>query len=273
VLRQPGLLLFKMRLNRYLALCGLGSRRACEALILEGRVTVNGRRVQELATSIEAGDRVTADGREVSAAEHLTLVLYKPPKVMSTKSDPQGRLTLYDLLPPHYRHLHYVGRLDNDSEGLIVMTNDGALTQKLTHPSHKVDKEYIVTTDRPFRKEMIEKILKGIPLEEGLARAVAVHPISPRRLIVVLQQGLNRQIRRMFEALGFEVERLIRSRIGSLTIEHLKPGKWRVLRPDEVKRLGQEAGGVKAAAKRVPRIRPPGASAAPDAPAEPEADE
>ena len=236
-------------------------------------MTVNGRRVQELATSIEAGDRVTADGREVSAAEHLTLVLYKPPKVMSTKSDPQGRLTLYDLLPPHYRHLHYVGRLDNDSEGLIVMTNDGALTQKLTHPSHKVDKEYIVTTDRPFRKEMIEKILKGIPLEEGLARAVAVHPISPRRLIVVLQQGLNRQIRRMFEALGFEVERLIRSRIGSLTIEHLKPGKWRVLRPDEVKRLGQEAGGVKAAAKRVPRIRPPGASAAPDAPAEPEGDE
>ena len=89
-----------MRLNRYLALCGLGSRRACEVLVLEGRVTVNGRRIQELATEIEPGDRVTADGRDVSAAEHLTLVLYKPPKVMSTKSDPQGRLTLYDLLPP-----------------------------------------------------------------------------------------------------------------------------------------------------------------------------
>lgn len=143
-----------------------------------------------------------------------------------------------------------MGRLDNDSEGLIVMTNDGNLTQKLTHPSHKVDKEYIVTTDRPFRREMIEKLLVGIPLEEGLARAVAVHTISPRRHVVVLQQGLNRQIRRMFDSLGFSVERLIRSRIGSLTIENLRPGKWRVLRPDEIARLGQEAG-------RQPRSQPP----------------
>lgn len=238
-----------MRLNRYLALCGLGSRRACEALISSGQVRVNGRPITSLATTIEDGDHVTVDGREVSAARHITLVLYKPPKVLSTKSDPQGRLTLYDLLPPHYRHLHYVGRLDNDSEGLIVMTNDGNLTQKLTHPSHKVDKEYIVTTDRPFRREMIEKLLVGIPLEEGLARAVAVHTISPRRHVVVLQQGLNRQIRRMFDSLGFSVERLIRSRIGSLTIENLKPGKWRVLRPDEITRLGQEAG-------RQPRSKP-----------------
>jgi 23S rRNA pseudouridine2605 synthase len=231
-----------MRLNRYLALCGLASRRACEDLILSGRVTVNGRRVDNLATAVEETDRVVVDGKEVSAAKSITLALYKPPGVLSTKSDPKGRMTLYDLLPPQYKNLHYVGRLDNDSEGLIIMTNDGTLTQKLTHPSHKVDKEYLVQTDRPFRREMVAKLLKGIPLEEGLAKAVAVHPISPRRLAVILQQGMNRQIRRMFDALGFSVERLVRSRIGSLTMEHIKPGKWRLLRPDEIAKLVQPPG-------------------------------
>ena len=231
-----------MRLNRYLALCGLASRRACEELILKGRVTVNGRRVENLATDIGEDDRVVVDSKEVSAARSLTLALYKPPGVLSTKSDPRGRMTLYDLLPPQYKHLHYVGRLDNESEGLIIMTNDGNLTQKLTHPSHKVDKEYLVQADHPVRKEMIAKLLKGIPLEEGLARAVAVHSISPRRLAVILQQGINRQIRRMFEALGFNVERLVRVRIGRLTTEHLKPGKWRVLRPDEIAKLQEPAG-------------------------------
>ena len=233
-----------MRLNRYLALCGLASRRACEDLILSGRVTVNGRRVDNLATAIDETDLVTVDGKDVSTAKSVTLALYKPPNVLSTKKDPAGRMTLYDLLPPHYKNLHYVGRLDNESEGLIIMTNDGALTQKLTHPSGKVDKEYLVQTNQPFRSEMITKLLKGIPLEEGLARAVAVHPISPRRLVVVLQQGMNRQIRRMFDALGFRVERLVRARIGSLTIEHLKVGKWRVLRPDEIAKLQQSNRGA-----------------------------
>jgi 23S rRNA pseudouridine2605 synthase len=232
-----------MRLNRYLALCGVASRRSSEELILSGRVMVNGRRVESLATVVEDTDRVTVDGKEVSTAKSVTLALYKPPHVLSTKKDPAGRMTLYDLLPPQYQNLHYVGRLDNDSEGLIIMTNDGALTQKLTHPSGKVDKEYLVQTNQPFRQEMIAKLLKGIPLEEGLARAVAVHTISPRRLVVVLQQGMNRQIRRMFDALGFKVERLVRARIGALTIEHLKVGKWRVLRPEEILKLQQQSGG------------------------------
>ncbi len=226
-----------MRLNRYLALCGLASRRACEDLITSGKVLVNGKRVESLATVIGDEDNVVVNGKEVSAARYITLALYKPPNVLSTKSDPKGRMTLYDLLPPQYKHLHYVGRLDNESEGLIIMTNDGNLTQKLTHPRHKVDKEYLVQADHPVRKEMIAKLIKGIPLEEGLARAAAVHAISPRRLVVVLQQGINRQIRRMFDALGFQVERLVRVRIGGLTSEHLKPGKWRVLRPDEIAKL------------------------------------
>jgi 23S rRNA pseudouridine2605 synthase len=242
-----------LRLNRYLARCGLGSRRACEEFILSGRITVNGRRVEGLATLVVEGDRVGFDGREVSAARSVTLALYKPRGVLSTRKDPKGRLTLYDLLPPQYRNLHYVGRLDNDSEGLVIMTNDGVLTQKLTHPAHKVDKEYLVGTDHPFRSGMIAKLLKGIPLEEGLARAVAVHPVSPRRLVVVLQQGMNRQIRRMFDALGFGVERLVRSRIGRLTIEHLKPGKWRLLRPDEIAKLHEPAGGARTARRTAAR--------------------
>ena len=234
-----------MRLNRFLASCGLGSRRACEEIILTGRVIVNGRKVSDLATVVEDSDKIFVDGREVDAKEHLTLALYKPPGVLSTKSDPQGRLTLYDLLPPHYRHLHYVGRLDNASEGLLILTNDGDLTQKLTHPSHKVDKEYLVQVDRPFRSENIKRLLDGIPFEEGLARAVAVHPISPRRLALILQQGYNRQVRRMFDALGFTVEKRVRVRVGSLTTEHLKPGKWRLLRPDEIKKLQEPAGGAR----------------------------
>jgi 23S rRNA pseudouridine2605 synthase len=231
-----------MRLNRHLALCGVASRRASEDLILGGRVAVNGKVVANLATVVDEGDRITVDGKEVTATKTVALALYKPPGVLSTRSDPKGRMTIYDLLPPHFKHLHYAGRLDNDSEGLLIMTNDGAMTQRLTHPGHRVDKEYLVQADHPFRSEMIAKLLKGIPLEEGLARAVAVHPISPRRLAVVLQQGYNRQIRRMFDALGFRVERLVRSRIGRLSLGNLKPGKWRVLRPDEIALLQVSAG-------------------------------
>jgi 23S rRNA pseudouridine2605 synthase len=240
-----------LRLNRHLALCGLGSRRACEEIILGGRVRINGKRVDELATVVAESDHIEVDGREVAAARELTLLLYKPPGVISTRKDPQGRPTLYNLLPPQYQALHYVGRLDNESEGLVVMTNDGALTQRLTHPSHKIDKEYVVTLDHPCRREKIQRLLEGIELEEGMARAVAVFALSPRRLVVVLQQGMNRQIRRMFEVLDLRVERLIRSRIGSLTMEHLKPGKWRLLRPDEVSKLSAPSGGLRQMAAQV----------------------
>jgi 23S rRNA pseudouridine2605 synthase len=238
-----------MRLNRFLAQCGLASRRGCEDLILAGRVTVNGRRVEELATVVEDSDRVEVDGKEVAAERTMTLALHKPPGVLCTKKDPKGRMTIYDLLPPQHQHLHYVGRLDNESEGLLIMTNDGKLTQRLTHPSHKVDKEYLVHADHPVRSENIARLLKGIPLEEGLARAVAIHTISPRRFAVILQQGMNRQIRRMFEAIGFKVEHLVRVRIGRLTLDNLKPGKWRILRPDEIRKL-QESEEPAAKAKR-----------------------
>ena len=246
-----------MRLNRYLALCGLASRRACETIIQEGRVRVNGRRIENLATVVEPGDQVTVDGNPVESAKSLTLILHKPPGVVSSKVDPKGRQTLYNLLPPEYRNLHYVGRLDTDSEGLIVMTNDGSLTHKLTQPAGKVAKEYLVTLDHPCRSEGHAKLKQGIPLEEGLARAVAVYPLSPKRMVIVLQQGLNRQIRRMFESMELKVVRLVRTRIGSLELGTLKPGRWRVLRPDEIAKLGAAAGQkAKTGGPKPPRPRP-----------------
>ena len=228
-----------MRLNRFLALAGLGSRRACEAIILNGEIELNGKIVTNLATQVGLRDVVNVHGKEVSASKFQTIVLNKPPGVHCTRSDPKGRPTVYKLLAPQHKKLHYVGRLDADSEGLLVFTNDGDLTQQLTHPSHKVEKEYIVTLDKPCRSERVEELLAGIPLEEGLAKAAAIHVISPRRMVMVLEQGMNRQIRRMFKHMDYEVERLIRVRIGNLTLPDLKMGKWRVLEPREITKLSE----------------------------------
>lgn len=239
-----------MRLNRYLALCGLGSRRKCEDLITGGSVCINGTPVVDLAVRVEDGDRVEVHNRIVEPPRMQVVLLHKPPAVLCTRSDPKGRKTIYDLLPPHLKSLHYVGRLDAESEGLLLLTNDGNLTQTLTHPSHEIEKEYAVTLDHPIGPESIQKLLRGIPLEEGMAFAVDVHQQSPRCLGVTLRQGMNRQIRRMFEALDFQVMRLVRVRIGGLTIENTKSGRWRVLVPAEVAQVTK-----KTAQTRRPRPR------------------
>lgn len=226
-----------MRLNRYLALAGLGSRRACDVIIANGEVEINGHIITNLATQVSPSDDVWVGGKQISASKLQTIVLHKPPGVHCTRHDPKGRPTVYSLLAPQHKQLHYVGRLDADSEGLLVMTNDGDLTQQLTHPSHKVEKEYIVTLDRPCRSERVAELLAGIQLEEGLAKAEAIHVISPRRMVMVLQQGMNRQIRRMFEHMEYKVERLIRVRIGNLVLPDLKMGKWRVLERREIAKL------------------------------------
>jgi 23S rRNA pseudouridine2605 synthase len=231
-----------MRLNRYLALCGLGSRRKCEDLITGGQVSINGNPVIDLAVRVADGDVVQVNDRVVSPPRKQAVLLHKPRGVLCTKSDPKGRETIYDLLPPHLKTLHYVGRLDSESEGLLLLTNDGDLTQTLTHPSHEIEKEYAVTLNRPFREMHVDKLLRGIPLEEGIAFAVAVHQFSPRRMSMILRQGMNRQVRRMFEALEYEVERLVRVRIGGLTISDLKLGRWRILQPAEISLVQQRTG-------------------------------
>ncbi len=229
-----------MRLNRYLASCGLGSRRQCEQLILDGLVVINGRRVANLATTVSPGDEVVCDGKLLAPASAQTIMLHKPPGVLSTRIDPKERPTIYGLLPPPLKKLHYVGRLDADSEGLLILTNDGELTQRLTHPSHKVEKEYLVAITRPLDRADIAKLQAGIPLEEGLAVIDRVEVLSPRHLSVTLHQGINRQIRRMFSALEYTVTRLARIRIGGLELGTLKPGKWRVLHEPELAKLLEE---------------------------------
>lgn len=247
-----------MRLNRFLASAGLGSRRGCEELILNGRVVVNDRRCVELATEINpATDRVAVDGRPAKVEAPIYLALHKPPGFVTSANDENGRRTVFDLLPPDGPRLFHVGRLDRESEGLLLFTNDGDLAQKLTHPRHETDKEYEVTLDRVFHPDDAARLIKGvfIPVDEGgpplanvadrpkeavrhvRARAVSVRPGGLRTVRVILQQGYKRQLRLMFYEVGYEVERLVRTRFGAVELGQLKPGRWRELDIREVASL------------------------------------
>jgi 23S rRNA pseudouridine2605 synthase len=231
-----------MRLNRYLALCGLGSRRACEEVILGGGVRINGRPVRELATVVNPDDTVVARGRVVRPAQSRYLVLHKPSGCLSSRQSQGGKSTVYDLIPRDAANLPHVGRLDAESEGLLLLSNDGALAQAITHPSRHVEKEYEVILDRTFDAQLVPKLLKGIYMEEGRAKAAHVHIEGGNKLRVVLTQGINRQIRRMFAALGYKVKRLTRTRLGPLKLGRLPRGAWRELTAREVESLRRSAG-------------------------------
>ena len=235
-----------MRLNRYLAACGLGSRRSCEQIVAEGRVFINGEEVRALATQVGDADEVTVDGRKMKAHVDTTVILNKPPGFLCTRHDeledprrePGIRETVYKLLPAHLQSLHYVGRLDKDSEGLLILTNSGELTEKLTHPRFGVEKEYLIAVDRVFRgEEDRDQLLKGMMIEGGFAKAVAVEHIEPRVVALTLTQGIKRQIRLMFEAIGYRVQRLQRVRIGAFTAPELRSGRWRILSAAETAQL------------------------------------
>ena len=159
-----------MRLNQFLARAGFGSRRACEALILEGAVTINGHRLTQLATQVGPSDHVLVHGKPVKMPLPIVAILHKPPGYLCTSPESTSERTIYDLLPANWPRVVYVGRLDKDSEGLLVVTNDGNLSQRLTHPSHKLRKTYIVTLDREFDFALAPKLKKGVSIEEGMAR-------------------------------------------------------------------------------------------------------
>ena len=237
-----------MRLNRFLAAAGLGSRRACEAIITAGRVQVNGRPVTNLATTVLPEDAVKVDNRAVHAEQQVCVLLNKPVGFLSTRTDPNQRDTVFDLLPPDMPRLFHVGRLDLDSEGLLLLTNDGDLALRLTHPRYKIEKEYEVLLDRPFDTALTEKLLHGVyipvdnrveggPPERVRAKAEAIHRLGPNKLKVILRQGLKRQIRLMFLEVGYEVKRLERVRLGPLRLGRLKTGAWRYLDAGEVAAL------------------------------------
>ncbi len=225
-----------MRLNQFLARAGFGSRRACEEMILEGAVTINGHRLRQLATQVKADDHVLVHGKPVKLPLPIVAMLHKPPGYLCTSSESTRERTIYDLLPAGWPRVVYVGRLDKDSEGLLIVTNDGSLAQRLTHPSHKLRKTYIVTLDREFDFVHAPKMKKGVSIEEGMARMDDIFRVGPRTLKVVLTQGLKRQIREMFHKFGYEVKRLVRVQIGTLGLEKLEPGRHRVLSQAEVER-------------------------------------
>ena len=230
-----------MRLNRFLAAAGVGSRRHCDELIAAGRVTINGRVCTDFSFQPGEGDHVKIGSKMVRPERQLHIMLHKPAGFVSTRTDPNARDTIFDLLPPNMPRLFNVGRLDAQSEGLLVLTNDGDLAQRLMHPRYKVDKQYEVTLDKPWDPELAKKLLKGVVLDGQRARLERVYPVKPMFLRVVLRQGINRQIRRMFYEVGYEVKKLVRTRIGNLRLGDLPRAHWRPLTKAELKSLDPAA--------------------------------
>ena len=226
-----------MRLNRFLAAAGLGSRRHCDELIAAGRVTINGRVCTDFSAQPTERDHVKVDGKLVHGERRLDIMLNKPAGFVSTRSDPNARDTIFDLLPPHLPRLFNIGRLDAQPEGLLLLTNHGELAQRLTHPRYKIEKEYEVTLDRAWDPALAPKLLHGIMLDGQRARIDKVVSIKPTRVRVILRQGINRQIRRMFYEIGYEVKKLVRVRIGRLRLGDLPRGHWRPLSKAELRSI------------------------------------
>ncbi|HWE69134.1 MAG TPA: pseudouridine synthase [Acidimicrobiales bacterium] len=229
------------RLQKVLARIGLGSRRACENLITARRITVNGE-VPVLGRRIDpTGDEVELDGVPLPVLPGLVhYVLNKPAGVVSTAEDTHGRPTVVELVPDDPR-VFPVGRLDMDSEGLLLLTNDGRLTHRLTHPSFGVPKEYLVEVDGEPSAGDVRRLREGVDLEDGPTAPARVAVVEPTLLRMVIHEGRNRQVRRMCEAVGHPVVRLVRTRIGPLTDPTLEPGAWRPLTIDEVRALAAAA--------------------------------
>jgi 23S rRNA pseudouridine2605 synthase len=228
-----------VRLNRFLAAAGVGSRRHCDELIAAGRVTINGRVCTDFSAQPAEGDHVKVGGRLVRSERKLYVILHKPAGFVSTHADANARDTIFDLLPPKFPRLFNIGRLDAQTEGLLILTNDGDLAQRLTHPRYKVEKEYEVTLDHPWEPGLAPKLLAGMMLDGQRARIERVYTLKPNRLRVVLRQGINRQIRRMLYELGYEVTRLVRIRIGRLRLGDLPRSHWRPLSVAELSSLSR----------------------------------
>src|SRR6476660_7601908 len=228
-----------MRLNRFLAAAGIGSRRHCDELIAAGQVTINGKICTDFSAQPGGRDHVKVNGKLVRVAPSLTIMFHKPAGFVSTRRDPHVRDTVFDLLPAKFSRLFNIGRLDAQTEGLLLLTNDGELAQSLTHPRYKIEKEYEVTLDRPWDPALARKLLRGIFLDGQRAKIARLHSVSPTRLRVVLLQGINRQIRRMFDAIGYRVKHLLRIRIGTLRLGYLPQGHWRPLTKRELMALAK----------------------------------
>lgn len=225
------------RLQKVLARVGLGSRRTCEDLIAEERVKVNGE-IAELGRRIDPDvDLVEVDGAPIGVRPGLVhYLLNKPAGVVTTASDPQGRPTVLGLVPEEPR-VFPVGRLDLDTEGLILLTNDGELANRIAHPSHGVEKEYLAEVVGTPSRGTLRRLREGIELEDGPTAPAQAALVGPSLVRLTIHEGRNRQVRRMLDAVGHPVVRLIRTRIGPLADRQLPPGHWRALRADELRAL------------------------------------
>lgn len=229
----------EIRLQAYLAHCGVASRRACEQIILDGRVCVNGNVITELGTKVRAGDNVTVDGKSVRLESRKCYVmLNKPAGYVCSSSDEKGRQVAADLLKDSYKErLYNVGRLDMYSKGLILFTNDGDFAAKLSHPSSQIEKEYIVETSQDVTEETAKLLEKGIRVENVFYKCKRCQILKPRKIKIILIEGKNREIRKMLESQNIGTRSLVRVRVGNVNLDDLRPGEHRDLTPREVKDL------------------------------------
>lgn len=224
-----------MRLNAYLARAGVASRRGADELIKAGRVTVNGE-PGRLNTVVGARDRVAVDGEEVARQRLAYVLLHKPDGVVTTARDPQGRLTVVDLVP-HEPRVVPVGRLDADTTGALLLTNDGPLAHRLAHPRYGVEKTYVAEVDGDPDEEALRRLRDGVELDDGVTAPAEARRLGRGRVELVLHEGRKHQVKRMLEAVGHPVRRLHRPVYAGLALEGLEPGAWRELTAREVERL------------------------------------
>ncbi len=230
----------RLRLQKFIAQAGICSRRAAEVLIKEGRVAINNGQIAQIGDSVDPSvDKVQVDGQHIGSLQEQYLIYHKPPKVMCSRGDTYGRHTLYDDLPSHLHHLFYAGRLDFLSEGLVVLTNDGHFKQQLTHPRFRIEKQYHVWVRGLQDPHSFREFARtGIRDGEDLLKAKRVSVISQQKgllqLEIILEEGKYREIRRMIHAAGAKVVRLLRLRVGDLSLRGLNPARWRNFQSDEL---------------------------------------
>jgi 23S rRNA pseudouridine2605 synthase len=227
-----------MRLNAYLARAGVASRRKADELIKAGRVTVNGEPGQ-LNTFVESRDRVELDGRPLAKQRLAYVLLHKPAGVVTTASDPQGRRTVVDLVAGHDTRLVPVGRLDADTTGALLLTNDGELAHRLAHPRYEVEKVYEAEVEGELDDDALRRLEHGIELDDGPTAPAKTRRPGPSKIELTIHEGRKHQVKRMLAAVGHPVTRLHRIRYAGLTVEGLEPGRWRELEPSEVETLSR----------------------------------
>ncbi len=235
----------KMRINKFLSLCGVASRRAADEIVREGRVQVNGEVLDEPGREVDEGDDVRVDGKRVSPPKrHRIILFHKPAGCVCSASDPQDRATVYDYLPAEYRSMKYIGRLDLQSRGLLLFTDDGDLIYRLTHPKFEVPRSYYVWTTRPLSRSAADRLIAGVEIGENdrgeIEKGHAEEIFFDQGFFeMVLCEGKNREIRRMLEAVGYTIRDLKRVSYAGITLGNMRPGEFRELSPSEEKTLRQ----------------------------------